>query len=220
MNLDKFEWIFFDIGGVLFDDSITENLRRKTDLLVLKEFIPKISEEEVNNNWKIASGINGNIDENLMRIFLKDDSACQNAILKLQERKKTWPFYEERSIFRPESVDILKKLSKKHKLGVIANQPGQVKEILSKNGISEYFNFLGISDEYNLHKPDLLFFEKVLKDSGADPLKSVMIDDNIERGLLPAKKLGFTTIWFDNNIPNNSDDKIIDYKINLLKELI
>ena len=46
-----------------------------------------------------------------------------------------------------------------------------------------------------------------------------MIDDNIERGLMPAKKLGMKTIWFDWGIRKDYPDWI-DYKIQKLEDLL
>ena len=219
MNLKKFEWIFFDIGGVLTDESKSNKLRMQTVLEIINQYVPDVFMEDIiDEYWTGASSAVGDVDKSLLRIFLKKEDLIEQALGQLAEKKKFWPAYHERNVIRNESGRTLEALSKNHKIGVIANQSGLVRDFLEKGGILKYFDFLGISAEYKLEKPDPAFFEEVLKDSGADPSKSVMIDDNIKRGLLPAKKLGFTTIWFNFDRRNGKGET--DYEINSLEELI
>ena len=57
---------------------------------------------------------------------------------------------------------------------------------------------------------------KIIKDFNLNPSKSAMFDD-IAKNLVPAKKVGFTSIWIDAGYENFSDDiknskKYLDYQ--------
>ena len=220
IDLSKFEWIFFDIGGVLADESKANELRMQADLEIIQRHNPEVSMQDiVDAYWSSASASFGDIDRNLFRIFLQDEVLVKEAVEILKERKKTWPSYHERNFIRPEAQKVLEALSKKHKLGIIANQPKCARKLLEDAGIEKYFTFTGLSDEHDLHKPDPAFFEKVLQYSGADPKTAVMIDDSVERGILPAKKLGLATIRFKGG-QNEKNANITDFEIDSLEDLL
>lgn len=213
------EWIFFDIGGVLADESAAKKMRQELDLKILKGFGLDISMKDVEDKWPEASAMMGHLDENIFSIFLKDDALASEAALQFKEERKKYPPYEKLKFIKPEAKSVVKEMGRKYKIGVIANQPASVRKELQEAGIIERFSFLGISDEYGLRKPDPRFIEQVLRDSGADPKKSVVVDDNIERLLIPGKRFGFTTVWLNEYGINRKVPKEVDFTINILEEL-
>ena len=54
-------------------------------------------------------------------------------------------------------------------------------------------------------KPELQPYEQIIKDFNLNPSRSAMFDD-IAKNLVPAKKVGFTSIWIDVGYENFSDD--------------
>ena len=219
-DFDEIEWIFFDLGGVLIDESLAMKIRKEADSKIIQSFGTDISLSDLEEKWTSeASGMKGDLDENIFSIFLKDESLVAEALEKLKEEKKNWPPHEQRNIVKKEAKEILEKLAQTFKLGIIANQPVFIRQMLEDAKIVEYFSSLGISNEYNLHKPDTEFFKKVLADCGADAKKSMFVDDNIQRGILPARALGFTTIWFNNGSKEVSVENY-DFEIRSLGELL
>ena len=103
-------------------------------------------------------------------------------------------------------------------MGLLANQPVSVKEKLDKAGVLQYFKFQDVSENFNLRKPDPEFFKAIFKAAGADPKESAIIDDNIERGLIPAKKLGMTTVWF--KLEDREAVNDIDFAVSNLNALL
>lgn len=216
---NNIEWIFFDIGGVLADESAAREMRQDLDLKILRDFGFAISLQDIVNKWPEASAMLGSIDESIFKIFLKDSSLVSEAITKFKEELKKYPPYEKLRFIKPEAKDVVDEMAKRYKLGVIANQPSSVRKQLKEAGIIKQFSFLGISDEYGLRKPDPRFIEQVIRDSGADPKKSVVIDDNIERLLIPGKNFGFTTVWLNEYKIEREVPKEVDFVINKLEEL-
>lgn len=161
----------------------------------------------------------GGLDDNIFTILLKDPEQIEQAKTEIVERKSKAIPYSDQQIIRPEAKDVIAQLSEKYKLGIIANQHSSIKLKLEEAGVLQYFHSTDVSHDHKLDKPDLKLFQAVLKQTGANPIHSVMIDDNIERGLIPAKKFGMTTVWYklrDRAVP----DGIVDYTIVNLTDLL
>ena len=54
-----------------------------------------------------------------------------------------------------------------YRLGVIANQPSQVRAALERDGLVPYFETWGVSGDLGLHKPDPALFVRTLELAGA-----------------------------------------------------
>ena len=54
-------------------------------------------------------------------------------------------------------------------------------------------------------KPEIQTYEKLIETYNINPNKTIMFDD-IAKNLVPACKIGFTTVWIDVGHENFSDD--------------
>jgi 8-oxo-dGTP diphosphatase len=219
----EIDWIFFDVGGVITDDRESEELRKQMDFDLLHDYDLSITREMVDDAFQKGSSFVGGTDDNLIKVIVKKEKDAERLIMEIRKRKnELWPNMEVfayRSPFTQGILDVVKKLSKYYRLGIIANQPHETTRRLKEFEISDYFENIGLSAVKGLHKPDVKFYELVLKENNIDPKKSIMIDDNIERGLAPAKKLGMKTIWFDWGIRKDYPDWV-DYKIQKSEDLL
>ena len=137
------EWIFFDLGGVLIDESLSMKIRQEADLKIIQSFGVEISISDLEEKWSgQASGMHGDLDKNIFSIFLKEESLVLEALEKLKEAKKTWPPHGQRNVVKKEAKEVLEKLSQKFKLGIIANQPTFIRQMLEDAKIIKYFSFL------------------------------------------------------------------------------
>lgn len=195
------DWIFFDVGGVLMDDSESEEWRKNMVLDVLKEYDAAFTRKEIDEAFYRGSSFVGNTDANIIKVLVKEEKICQKLIEEAKKRRSlrwsTMKEFSERSHFTEGIKEVIEELSKYYNLGIIANQPHEINDRLEKEGLLQYFKNVGLSAEKGLHKPDPLLFKQILEESGALAEKSVMIDDNIERGLAPARNLGMKTVLFD-----------------------
>ena len=80
-------------------------------------------------------------------------------------------------------------------LGILANQPAGCRERLHLWGIEQYFDLILASAEEGLSKPDPAFFMLALQRAGCLPHQAVMVGDRLDNDILPAKKIGFKTVW-------------------------
>ena len=82
-----------------------------------------------------------------------------------------------------------------------------------KHMFSEIFD---IKSANYIPKPEYEPYEQIIKDFNINPRTSIMFDD-IAKNLVPAKKVGFISVWIDAGYENFSDDisnskKYLDYE--------
>ena len=79
-------------------------------------------------------------------------------------------------------------------------------DILDRIELSNFFDYIfDIKMANYIPKPDHQPYEQIIKDFNLNPSKSAMFDD-IAKNLVPAKKVGFTSIWINVGYENFSDD--------------
>lgn len=111
------------------------------------------------------------------------------------------------SIIKP---DILLKSALEHLKGrkiIFTNaNKSHVDNVLSRLNINNIFDSVyDITDADYCPKPDIGTYKNLIKKYNIDAEKTIMFDD-IARNLVPASKLGFTTVWIDIGKENYSDD--------------
>lgn len=123
-----------------------------------------------------------------------------------------------------DAVKVLKYLSSKYKLGIIANQSDGLMKRLMEFKIDNFFTTVISSWDYKCNKPDKHIFEIALTEAGCEPLDAVMIGDRLDNDIYPAKLLGMKTIWIKQGF--GGMQKIIndrykpDYEVESLSELM
>ena len=214
------DWLFFDIGGVLVDDSKIEAWRRKIIYAVARGIDKSISHAMVNRALDRASSIIGNLNKNAIKTLIPNQGMFEKAFTELAKHKRedAVDYFADLPV-RPEALKVVAELAKHYKLGIIANQPPAARKKLSKAGLSKYFDHFGISGDHGFHKPDPRIFQVVLRQTKAESSRSVMIDDNCSRGLAPAKKFGMKVVWY--KLPKAPACNFApDFTINRLEDLL
>ena len=112
-------------------------------------------------------------------------------------------------------------------LAALERLPGR--KFIHTNGNAEYawkvLDRLGIAATIDhLHdifaadltpKPEIHGYQKLLDQFGIDPTRALMAEDMV-RNLVPAKKLGMTTVWVDNGSERGNhgyEDSIVDVRV-------
>lgn len=70
---------------------------------------------------------------------------------------------------------------------------------LQRVGAHKYFHFFFSQKELGFKKPDIRFFEEVIKQSHFEADACVMIGNSYEMDIVGAKKAGLTTVFFNEN---------------------
>lgn len=172
--INDIKWLFFDMGSTLVDEM--ECYKSRIDKIVSHSGIKK--EVFVNKVYEFAK---------------TNDCAVKSAAEYFGVAVPKWN--SELECLYPNVENILQTLSKKYKLGIIANQSLGSEKRLKNWGIYEYFEVIVASAEAGCAKPDLRIFEIALEKANCKPSDAVMIGDRLDNDIVPAKKLGMKTIW-------------------------
>jgi len=138
--------------------------------------------------------------------------------------KEVAPYRTELEKLYEEAPVIIKALSQKYELGIIANQLDGLKERLQAFGLQKYFKYIISSWDVQLMKPDIRIFEHALDKANCRPQEACMIGDRLDNDILPAKALGMKTVWIKQGFgalqkPLSKSEES-DYTINNLAELL
>ncbi len=90
---------------------------------------------------------------------------------------------------------ILQLLNKHYKLGIVSNFYGNMQTVLKEFKINEFFSVVIDSAVLGIRKPDPEIFLAATRSLQCDPKKTVVIGDSYDRDIMPAKSVGFKTIW-------------------------
>lgn len=105
------------------------------------------------------------------------------------------PYRGELETLYPDAPRVLKRLSQRYALGVIANQARGLEERLTEWGIRPYFSVVASSWEAGVLKPDPALFRFALSQAACAPQQAAMIGDRLDNDVYPAKALGMKTVW-------------------------
>jgi len=171
--IENIDWIFFDIGSTLTDESDAYALR-------IKEMAEK-------------SGVSISECARMVKNYF---SAGKNGFLETARTLGVAlpPWNSEAEKAYPDAKNCLETLSSRYKIGIIANQNVGLEERLEKFGFLKYLSVIASSAEEGFSKPDLRLFEIALKKANTIPSRSVMVGDRADNDIAPAKSLGMKTV--------------------------
>jgi HAD superfamily hydrolase (TIGR01509 family) len=212
------DWVFFDIGGVLADESAYQEYRHSTCRAVARRYVKDVSQADYDRAYKEASMGVGSLTERVLRRLLENSgksSQTEEALGILATEFRLGPSYLDMEEIRPEAQEVVARLAQCYRIGIIANQPEGIKAKLEAAGIMQCLGDCTLAGD-RWGKPNPEYYREVLEKTGADPKRSIMVDDNLGRGVLPAKALGMTTIWFGTSIISQG----ADYSVESLGDLV
>lgn len=102
----------------------------------------------------------------------------------------------EEATFKHDVFDVVKRLKKKYKLGLLSNHiEDWLEEVIQNNKLDKYFDVIVTSYKSRKAKPNIEIFKEVVNELKVKPTECVYIDD-LEKNILPAKELGMHVILF------------------------
>lgn len=168
------QWIFFDLGSTLIDETAAD-LRRVRDMTAGTGIT---AEQYLAKRRELAAG----------------EPNADAAALAFFGLTKT-PWHSELETPCPDAAPTLEALRKLgYRLGVIANQQPGARERLAAWGLLGFFDLVASSAELGLSKPDPAIFRWALEQAGCAPEAAVMVGDRINNDIAPAKRLGMRTV--------------------------
>lgn len=202
----KLKWLFFDLGGTIYDETYSDK-ERIENLLVKTNY--NISLNEFYSEMINAS-----------KHF---ESSAFSAARRHFGIIENQPYSNEKEILYSDAIDVVSKLSKSYHLAILANQPTNTLDRLKRDGIFSYFELCFLSECENLFKPDIRFFEYALEKAGCSSDEAAMIGDRLDNDILPAKKIGMKTIRVVQGLHSSqrplSSESSPDFEVHTLSEL-
>jgi HAD superfamily hydrolase (TIGR01662 family) len=177
-------WIFFDLGSTLLDESRMIRLRVEETFARLRGTPNECSAEEFRERMRRAA------------LWHPHPYAAAMADMGLGNGDPAWVEWDTtlESPY-PGARPLLELLHETHSLGVIANQSLGAAERLRQWGLARFFDVIVCSAEAGVEKPDLRMFEMALQRAGCAPQSAVMVGDRLDNDIAPAKRLGMRTVW-------------------------
>jgi putative hydrolase of the HAD superfamily len=197
-------FIFFDLGQTLIDEwGFIAQFDQKF-LELLNGFGARIDQrnyralrDSVIRDRRIGHGSVRELVVEICRMLLPP--GYENAIA---ERLESQIIEGRRELFRffDDAKPTLQALSEHCKMGLIANQSVDVRELLEKSGIGRFFAVQAISSFVKLNKPDPKIFEFALRQAERHPHDCIMVGDRLDTDICPATMIGMTTIRTTNSL--------------------
>ena len=192
----RFSSVFWDFGGVITSSPFEAFSNFELNNNLPKDFIRKVnSTNHKSNAWAQLEQSKINLEE--FDVLFKKESkslgyeVSGGQILNLLQGE-----------IRPKMVNALEKLKKENfTLACLTNNFNSGDKNQSalddineeRTKIMNNFDYIIESKELGIRKPDVEFYLKALEITGADPKKTIFLDD-LGINLKPAKELGMTTI--------------------------
>jgi HAD superfamily hydrolase (TIGR01509 family) len=93
--------------------------------------------------------------------------------------------------------DILNRLARQYKIGVISNADGKIADVLTSTGINDCFRTVTDSGLVGYEKPHPAIFEAALRELGAQAPESLYVGDGYSIDYLGATNAGMQAILLD-----------------------
>jgi FMN phosphatase YigB (HAD superfamily) len=179
------DWVFLDVGNVLFNDDPQnfQGYRFVYDILRARDPAYTFDEMLAEREALARQGANFILGEIARRLLPPDEAKAIFAPL----RAFLCETYDQHNLVNQGAVEALEKMRSHWRLGIIANQPPECRRSLERRGLLGFFEVVAISDELELHKPDVRLYQWALSESGCDPSRAVMIGDRRDNDIVPAK---------------------------------
>lgn len=182
------EFVFLDIGGVLYDDRVYAEAWRRA----LHESDAAMTDAEFDAEYRACRA-----EQNAsFRRRLADRFLGPGAVLAPLEALASRYWHYPPSALHADVPGCLEQLRRSgYRLGIIANQPSQVRAAMARDGLVDAFEVWGVSEDLGLQKPDPQLFVHALRTAGVEPGRAVMVGDRLDYDIRPAKAAGMCTVW-------------------------
>ncbi len=194
LDLNAFDALTFDCYGTLIDweTGILSALkpifnkydRAASDADLLKAYSDVEPQIQARHYQKYADVLAQVLREIAQRFdFVPEEVDC----IAFSESLKSWqPF--------PDTVEALKTLKGRYRLGIISNIDNDLFDATSKHlGIA--FDWIITAEQVKSYKPALNNFEAALKRIDLPKERILHVAESLYHDIVPARSLGFKTVW-------------------------
>ena len=194
MNFNQFEILTFDCYGTLIDweSGILSALKK---LLAAKE--NKLSDDQI---LELFAEFESEAESGE---YIKYREVLKRVVVKIGEKLNFYPTEAELNSLAnslknwqpfPDTVEALKALKQKYKLGIISNIDEDLFADSAKH-LQVEFDYLITAEKAKSYKPSVNNFEVALQEIGVSKDKILHVAQSIYHDTVTAKSLGLSTVW-------------------------
>lgn len=222
----KYEIIIFDADETLFDFNKSERTAFKNAMLDFK------IEYDENHHLKIYHEINKAIWKEFEEGLISQEKLKVERFRRLSEKldavfdevefaKAYMKHLGDACFLFQESETLVESLHKDYRLAIVTNGLKEVQtNRIKKSSIAKYFEYVVISDEVKVAKPDPRIFEIALnKLKHTDKNKVLVVGDSLTSDIRGGINLGVDTCWYNPNKDVNETSIKPSFEISTLMEL-
>jgi HAD superfamily hydrolase (TIGR01549 family) len=178
-------WLFFDVGSTLIDEQFA-----------YKHRLQDIAEAANTTYQKVY--------DTAMEFYKQNKKGDLETAKQLGVPLPKW--HTEDEILYPDAAQCLKTLSRKYKIGIIANQELGTKDRLQQHGILQYIDLVIASAEEGVAKPDEKIFKIAVEKAKALGYEAVIVEGNpqnynsrgfetsYQHGIVASPKIGLPAV--------------------------
>lgn len=201
-------WLFFDVGYTIINEDQVWQKRFEEQALLTETAALGLTPADIRREVERSS---------------RERKPQYRSFVQRYALTQTAPYRHELEVLYPEARAVLTELSKRYRLGVIANQADGLADRLARWNLLSCFSLVISSWDYQVMKPDKRLFEIALEKANCTAQEAVMIGDRLDNDIAPAKALGMCTVWIRQGFgalqsPLSSSDTP-DHTISSLREL-
>jgi len=147
----------------------------------MKEIVQK-AELNDTEKWHVY------MDSVLKKLGIKDNTLKNDVISRLK-RGTSFRVYDE-------VWGVIKGLKKAGiKTGIISNAPRDLKKVFDRLGLTKQFNWIVVSEDAGVEKPNIKIYELALKKCGFDRKNVIYIGDNYLADIMGSIAAGIKPVW-------------------------
>ncbi|MBF0778960.1 HAD family hydrolase [Streptococcus cuniculi] len=174
-------WIFFDVGSTLVDETAT-----------YQRFAAECAKVLTNHGQTVTAAA---FFEKMKELSESGQAPIRNAWAWYGLPDKLRPRWNHAGeTLYPDVLQTLEYLSQSYSLGIIANQGRGLAERLEAFGIRHFFDIIVCSEEVGYRKPDRAIFDYGLRQAESPARNCIYVGDRMDNDILPAKELGMRTV--------------------------
>lgn len=200
--------MFLDAGGVILNEESHEKIRAEIISGLLRSTLDTYSQEDYWNDIEEAVfRFVPSVYDYVIWKNVKDENTYKRVKF---EYRKIWKGINPELILMDGMREVIPVLSKKYRIGILGQYGIELRELIKKSNLMDYFSYDNTQEQFNITKPDPRYFEQVLDKASAMADESIMVGDRIDKDIIPAKQIGMKTIRIKVGLHRNQAARVFE----------
>jgi FMN phosphatase YigB (HAD superfamily) len=184
--------VFLDVGGPVYDDeNYVAAVLRALDELRAEQGRGPADRSEVRRVYDAVRARQGGSLRTALATELLGDPGLRG---QLHERTREHWVHPPGTLY-PDVLPLLRALSDRVRIGVLANQEAAVVDALTRDGVAPFVDVWGVSALVGHEKPSPELFSWCLERAGCAAGQAVHVGNRLDTDVRPAAALGLGTVW-------------------------